>query len=582
MSILIDLFGYVLFPGLLGLTLSALYFGPYRTIKSVNQPFEDYRRPPSLQRLMQVLLVCVFSIFLIMQFFRLPFYLSVLTALTDFSVVGYDLEATLKMGISAAVIVAELIVLSHLCTYLVLSWIGMTRFRNPVPGPLPANPPQVAVLIPTCDEDPLALERSVSTVSELRYPNLRILLVENSRKEESKQHAHSVAARYGVEVVDIPNRGHKAGALNDVEALLGDDVKYSVIFDADQRIQADLVSDAVALLEADDELGVIQTPQTYENCQSSLLACAISQQQMLLYDGIIEGKGALRRAPCYGSNFAIRRKTLQDVGGWDETNLTEDLTTSYHIHARGWASLYLRRLYAMGLVPPTLDSYWKQQLRWAKGNTTLFFQLLGSLVRGKLRPVPSSIIVDYLLASSFYVNTFAISIVAICPAVLLTYDLAMKDPVVMQSLTSDSPLSQLQAVSLSLYPLYLVVIFFPYFNMGLRGYPLRNLILLHGLVSITSPVYLTGVRRALFDSANAPFESSTKIAVPQQASHGPLIRTPQAIAFFIFLGAGSLLVHRGVTTSASFVVWILVFWMFIHSLSLSHFFLFRFESHRQL
>ncbi len=65
--------------------------------------------------------------------------------MTDFSLIGYDLEATLKTGISAAVIAAELIVLSHLCTYLILSWIGTTRFRNPIPGPLPANPPQVAV-----------------------------------------------------------------------------------------------------------------------------------------------------------------------------------------------------------------------------------------------------------------------------------------------------------------------------------------------------------------------------------------------------------------------------------------------------
>jgi hypothetical protein len=162
MLILTDLFGYLLFPSLLGLTLLVLYFGPYRTIKNVNQPFEDYRRPRSLQRLMQVLLVCVLSIFLIMQFFRLPFYLSVLAALTDFSLVGYDLEATLKTVISAAVIVAELIVLSHLCTYLVLSWIGMTRFRNPVPGTLPSHPPQVAVLIPTCDEDPAALTESVN------------------------------------------------------------------------------------------------------------------------------------------------------------------------------------------------------------------------------------------------------------------------------------------------------------------------------------------------------------------------------------------------------------------------------------
>src|SRR5215470_4371248 len=116
----------------------------------------------------------------------------------------------------------------------------------------------------------------------------------------------------------------------------GDDVQYTVVFDADQLIRDDFVTEAVALLESDPRLALVQTPQVYENCLGSLLACAAAQQQMLLYDCILEGKGVLRRAPCYGTNFVIRRQALQSVGGWDESNLTEDLTTSYNLHADGW------------------------------------------------------------------------------------------------------------------------------------------------------------------------------------------------------------------------------------------------------
>lgn len=572
MTNLPDPLGYLLFPALVGIALSALLLGPYRRVKNVNQPFHDHRRSRFLQRSTKVLLACVIGLFVTMQFFRLPFYLSVFATLTDFRLIEHDLHAALRAVVSAAVLAAELLVLTHLCTYLILSWIGTTRFRNPIPRSLPRNPPRVVVLIPTCDEDPRVLERSVSTVPRLAYPNLRVLIVENSRSAQRKKEAHVVAARYGVEVVDIPNRGKKAGALNDVEALLDSDVKYTVVFDADQKILGDLVTDAVSLLEADEELAVVQTAQAYENCDSSLLACAISQQQMLLYDGIIEGRGALRRAPCYGSNFAIRRSALEEAGGWDEMDLTEDVSTSFHVHARGWASLYLRRLYAMGLTPPTLDTYWKQQLRWAQGNTRLLLWLVGALFRGKLRRVRPSVIVDYVVASSLYVNTFATSVIAVYPAVMLTYGLFAPDPGLTEAASGHSVWLPFY---LSLYPLFIIVAFFPYVNMRLRGYPLRNLVLLQGLVSITGPIYLKGVRRALFRREQAVFESSAKTLRRQAAAGVLLVRTPQALAFLFFLGAGTLLLHQGVTAAPSVVRWILVFWMFVHSLSLSHLFVFR-------
>ena len=579
MTILTDLFGYLLFPGLLGLTLSTLYFGPYRMIKDVNQPFEEYKRPLSLQRLMQILIICVLGLFITVQFFRIPFFMSVFTSLVDSSLIGQSLGVALKTGVVAIVALAELIVLSHLCTYLILSWIGTRRFQSPQPVALPAVPPKVAVLIPSCDENPSVLERSISTVSHLQYPNLRVLLIENSRSAEYKKQAHKVAEKYSVEVIDIPNRGHKAGALNDAEALLRGDFKYSAVFDADQLISGDLVSDAVSLLEADEKLGLIQTPQAHQNSHSSLLACAISQQQMLLYDGILEGKGALRRAPCYGTNFVVRRQALKEAGGWDETNLTEDLTTSYHIHTKGWDSLYLRRLYAVGLTPPNLDAYWKQQLRWAEGNTTLLFQLLRALLGGKLRSVPFFIVVEYLLAASFYLNTFAISVLALCPTLLLTYDLFSRDLSLIDPLASSSTMSYFQWMYLSLYPLYLIVVFFPYLNMGLRGYPLRNMMLVQGLVSITSPVYLKGVKRALFSRRPAQFETSIKIA-DRSTPRKSLLWTPQTAALLIFVIAGSFVLHTGLTTSTSAIPWILLFWIFIHSLSLSHFFIFRLESQR--
>jgi cellulose synthase (UDP-forming) len=563
--------GYLVFPTVLALTLLLLRVGLYRDLADINRIFDDRKRPGSLAGVVSVLMVVMIGIVVVTQALRIPFYGSLLYSLRHMPRLAESLGLAALMVVSA---VAELAVLVHLGVTLFFTWVGATRFSDPEPPPPPNEAPPVAVLVPSCDEDPEALARSLSTISRIRYPRVRVLLVENSRNQAFKYEAHAVAARYGVEILDLPNRGHKAGALNDAEALLGDDLKYTVVFDADQVILNDFITEAVALLEADQRLAVVQTPQVYENCRGSLLACAAAQQQMLLYDCIAEAKSVLRRVPCYGTNFLIRRQALQDVGGWDESNLTEDLTTSYNLHARGWTSRYLRRISAAGLAPPTLSGYWKQQLRWANGNTVLFLSVLRRVFSRQSVRVPASVVADYLWTSSFFLTTCAVSLLAVLPTAVLMISLLGGLPDRVDS-------SSLELAFLSLYPLYLGVLLFPYINMRLRGYPLRNMILVQGLVSISSPVFLRGVGQAMFSRPGTQLMmSSTKVFRPGNVNPERILLTPQSLAFALFVVAGSVLWSWAIAGRPGIVPWIAGFWAFFHALSLGHFFIFAIEERR--
>jgi cellulose synthase (UDP-forming) len=152
-----------------------------------------------------------------------------------------------------------------------------------------------------------------------------------------------LAGKYGVEVLHIRNRGHKAGALNDALKQLGSHAPYLAVVDADQRVEPDFLKDIVPLLEADAKVAFVQTTQLYENADETWLCRAAAQQETILYDTILEAKGALGRALCCGTNFVMRMKALEDVGGWDERTVSEDLCTSYLMHRRGWKSLFVRR-----------------------------------------------------------------------------------------------------------------------------------------------------------------------------------------------------------------------------------------------
>jgi len=406
----------------------------------------------------------------------------------------------------------------------------------------------------------------------MAYANKRVILVENSRDPKRKKEALHLAGEFEhVEVFDIPNRGTKAGALNDARALLGSEVKYLLILDADQLVQDDMLTELVPMLEKQERLCLVQTAQAYENCQDSILACAISQQQMFLYDSVMEGKAVAGCAPCYGTNCVVRLSALDEVGGWDESIVTEDLATSYQFNAHGWKSTYVRKIYAKGLAPDSLRAYWRQQLRWSSGNTALVLSLLAAFIRGKIF-FSRTIRGDYLCSAGFALVTCAIMILALTPTAILALGLANGTKLFFPNLI----LIRLKWVSISLYPIYFIALLFPYFNMVPRGYPVRNLILTQGLVSITSPIYLRGIMEAMWGGSKVFLGTSAESQPRRDQGVLSLLVARQAIGFYVFTAAGSFCLSMAFQHAEDPVPWILTCWFFINAVSLGHFFLFRF------
>ena len=69
----------------------------------------------------------------------------------------------------------------------------------------------------------------------------------------------------------------------------------------------------------------------------------------------------------------FRRAALGDIGGFATWNLVEDLTTSYHLHARGWKSFYYPYALSDGLAPDDIWGVMKQRGQWAFDTMRLFF-----------------------------------------------------------------------------------------------------------------------------------------------------------------------------------------------------------------
>ena len=77
-----------------------------------------------------------------------------------------------------------------------------------------------------------------------------------------------------------------------------------------------------------------------------------------------------------GTAGILRRKMIDDAGGWQHDTLTEDSDLSYRAQLKGWRFVYLPGLDCPSELPVEMYGFQVQQSRWAKGLTQVAKKLL--------------------------------------------------------------------------------------------------------------------------------------------------------------------------------------------------------------
>ena len=135
-----------------------------------------------------------------------------------------------------------------------------------------------------------------------------------------------------------------------------------------------------------NSLAFVQTPQAFYNLPPD---DPFGHEAHLFYGPIQQGKDGMNSAFYTGTNAALRREALVNVGlqnfadefaaneqrldefelvgGVSSASITEDMNTAMRLHAAGWKSAYHHEVLAVGLAPDDLSSTLKQKLRWAQG-----------------------------------------------------------------------------------------------------------------------------------------------------------------------------------------------------------------------
>ncbi len=167
----------------------------------------------------------------------------------------------------------------------------------------------------------------------------------------------------------------KAGNINNALKQATGDI--CLILDPDHVPKPEFLDEVLPYFE-DPDIGFVQVVQAYSNQKESLIAYGAAEQTYSFYGPMMMGMNSYGTVQAIGANCTFRREALDSIGG-HAAGLSEDMHTAMQLHAKGWKSVYVPKILTRGLVPATLASYYKQQIKWARGTFELLFAVYPKL-----------------------------------------------------------------------------------------------------------------------------------------------------------------------------------------------------------
>lgn len=235
--------------------------------------------------------------------------------------------------------------------------------------------PKVSVLIPAWNEE-VGILHTVKSITESTYRNVEAIVIDDGSTDATGRKVRSFIAEHRTETDAIPVRcvhqknGGKSKALNrGLELATGDII---VTIDADSVVDRDAILEFVKVFRDPSIMSVAGNVKIGNRSQ----AIGLVQQLEYLYGFYFKKADSLLNAIYIvgGAAAAYRREVFAELGGFDETIITEDIELSTRIQNAGYAIAYAPKAVVYTEGPTELSGLFKQRLRWKYGRLLTFYR----------------------------------------------------------------------------------------------------------------------------------------------------------------------------------------------------------------
>ncbi len=237
------------------------------------------------------------------------------------------------------------------------------------PAPL-AHEPFVSIHLPACNEPPEMVILTLDSLARLDYRNFEVIVVDNNTRDERlwrpvEAHCARLGARFRFfHLREWP--GFKAGALN--FALRETDPRAEVIgvVDADYAVDRGWLARLVGHF-TDPAVAVVQAPQAHREFEHA----AFRRMTNWEFDGFfrigMHHRNERNAIIQHGTMSLVRKRALEQVGGWAEWCICEDAELGLRLMQAGHELRYVDAVLGRGLTPDGFGAFKAQRFRWAFG-----------------------------------------------------------------------------------------------------------------------------------------------------------------------------------------------------------------------
>lgn len=243
--------------------------------------------------------------------------------------------------------------------------------------------PKVSILIPAHNEE-VVIEDTIKSMIRLNYPKnkLEVIIINDNSSDRTGVIIDDYSKRYPfIKAVHTkpPNAGKgKSSALN--QGLKYSTGEIIVVYDADNMPEPDAICYLALGLCNDKSAGAIVGKFRVENANQNLLTRLINIETLTFQWLAQAGRWFwFKMTTIPGTNFAIHRSILEELGGWDEKALSEDTELSIRVYNLGYYIRFFPAAVTWEQEPENLKVWWKQRTRWARGNQYVIFKYLFDL-----------------------------------------------------------------------------------------------------------------------------------------------------------------------------------------------------------
>jgi hypothetical protein len=248
--------------------------------------------------------------------------------------------------------------------------------------------PFVSLHVPAHNEPPDMVIQTLESLLRIDYPRYEVILIDDNTDDERLwRPVEQWCVRHNVRFAHLQDwPGFKSGALNYALRNMTDPRAELIgVVDSDYQIVPQFLIRCAPLF-ADPELAFIQAPQDYRHWQQAPYYRRLYYSYKYFFAVSQPSRNERNGAIFAGTMGLIRRRALDQLGGWDEWCITEDAELSLRLLRAGWSGLHVDQSFGRGVMPLTFEALKSQRYRWCFGGIQILRTQARSLLPGRRTP----------------------------------------------------------------------------------------------------------------------------------------------------------------------------------------------------